>query len=81
MNTHKKDILMFISDQHAGFCSGYAGDRVVRTPHLDRIAQDGTVFDAAYTRPIRSAFLPECPCSPDSFRQKPASWRMPGRVL
>ncbi len=49
MSTRKQDMLIFISDQHAGFCSGYAGDRVVRTPHLDRIAQDGTVFDAAYT--------------------------------
>lgn len=46
---HKKDILIFLSDQHSGFCSGYAGDKVVRTPNLDRIAAAGTVFDAAYT--------------------------------
>jgi choline-sulfatase len=49
VNTRKKDMLIFISDQHAGFCSGYAGDPVVRTPHLDCIAQEGTAFDAACT--------------------------------
>lgn len=45
----EQDILIFLSDQHAGYCSGYAGERVVRTPNLDRIAATGTVFDAAYT--------------------------------
>ena len=44
-----KDILIFMSDQHAGFLSGYAGDPVVRTPALDRLAQDGTVMENAYT--------------------------------
>jgi choline-sulfatase len=44
-----KDILIFLSDQHAGYCAGYAGDRVVRTPNLDRLAASGTVFDSAYT--------------------------------
>jgi choline-sulfatase len=45
----KRDILIFLSDQHAGYCAGYAGDPVARTPNLDRIAAAGTVFDAAYT--------------------------------
>lgn len=45
----KKDILIFLSDQHAGYCSSYAGEPVVRTPNLDRIAATGTVFDTAYT--------------------------------
>ena len=45
----KKDILIFLSDQHAGLCTGYAGDKVIRTPNLDRIAAQGTVFEEAYT--------------------------------
>lgn len=45
----KPDILVFISDQHAGRYGGFAGDRLVMTPNLDRIASNGTVFDAAYT--------------------------------
>ncbi|AJG99857.1 hypothetical protein LF65_03294 [Clostridium beijerinckii] len=45
----KKDIIIFLSDQHAEFCTGYSGEKVVRTPNLDKIAADGTVFDNAYT--------------------------------
>lgn len=44
-----KDILIFMSDQHAGFLSGYAGDPIVRTPALDKLARDGTVMENAYT--------------------------------
>lgn len=39
-----KDILVFISDQHAWQQQGYAGDPVVRTPNLDRIAAQGTAM-------------------------------------
>lgn len=42
--TIMKDILVFISDQHAWLQQGYAGDPVVRTPNLDRIAAQGTVM-------------------------------------
>jgi len=45
----KKDILVFLSDQHSGSCTGYAGDSIVRTPNLDRIAEKGTAFKNAYT--------------------------------
>jgi choline-sulfatase len=45
----RPDILVFISDQHAGRYGGFAGDQLVRTPNLDRIAANGTAFDAAYT--------------------------------
>ncbi len=45
----RPDILVFISDQHAGRYGGFAGDDLVRTPNLDRIAANGTVFEAAYT--------------------------------
>jgi len=44
-----KDICLFISDQHSYLQQSYAGDRVVRTPNLDRIASEGAVFDNNYT--------------------------------
>lgn len=43
------DILLYISDQHAYEVQGYAGNRIVRTPNLDRIAREGVSFDNAYT--------------------------------
>ncbi len=45
----KPDILIFMSDQHNAAYSGYAGDKTVNTPNLDRLASQGTVFDSAYT--------------------------------
>ncbi|WP_312425858.1 sulfatase-like hydrolase/transferase [Lacrimispora sp.] len=39
-----KDILVFISDQHAWLQQSYAGDALVRTPNLDRLAAEGTVM-------------------------------------
>ncbi len=45
----KKDILVFISDQHSWQQQGYAGDKLVRTPNLDRIAASGTVMMNSYT--------------------------------
>ena len=58
----KKDILVFLSDQHSGLCTGYAGDKIVRTPNLDRIAGEGTAFESAYTScplcvPARNSML------------------------
>lgn len=44
-----KDILVFLSDQHSYAQQGYAGDLVVRTPNLDRIAAEGTVMENNYT--------------------------------
>ena len=40
----KKDILLFISDQHSFLQQGYAGDSIVRTPNLDRLASEGAAF-------------------------------------
>ncbi len=44
-----KDILLYISDQHAWQQQGYAGDPLIRTPNLDRIAAEGTVMQNACT--------------------------------
>jgi choline-sulfatase len=45
----QKDILLYMSDQHSFRMQGYAGNGVVRTPSLDRIAAAGTSFSRAYT--------------------------------
>ena len=38
-----------MSDQHRADVAGYAGNTVIRTPVLDRLAQTGIVFRNAYT--------------------------------
>jgi choline-sulfatase len=58
----KPDILIFLSDQHHANYIGYSGNSLIRTPNLDRLAQEGTVFETAYTAcplcvPARTAFL------------------------
>jgi len=41
-------ILKICSDEHSPFVAGFAGDSIVRTPHLDRLAAQGTRFDRCY---------------------------------
>ncbi|MFW6303941.1 MAG: sulfatase-like hydrolase/transferase [Candidatus Sumerlaeota bacterium] len=45
----RPNILFLMSDEHRYDVSGFAGDRVVRTPVLDSLAAEGVVFDNAYT--------------------------------
>lgn len=44
----RPDILFILSDQHARGIAGCYGDPVAQTPHLDRLADAGVTFDAAY---------------------------------
>lgn len=41
------NIVLFVSDDH-GCDAGCYGNPVIRTPHLDALADDGVVFDRAY---------------------------------
>ena len=43
------NLLFILSDQHSRDCSGSYGHPVVSTPHLDRLAEQGTRFLRAYT--------------------------------
>lgn len=45
----RPNILFFMSDEHRADVAGYAGNRVVRTPTLDWLAETGVVFRNAYT--------------------------------
>lgn len=42
------NLLYIHSDQHNASVLGCAGDGVVRTPHLDRLAARGVIFDSVY---------------------------------
>ena len=43
------NLLFILSDQHSRNGLGCYGNPIVQTPHLDRLAEQGTVFRAAYT--------------------------------
>lgn len=43
------NVLFFMSDQHARHITGCYGNEIIRTPNIDRIAERGVRFEAAYT--------------------------------
>jgi choline-sulfatase len=45
----KPNILFLMSDEHRADVTGYEGNRVIRTPNLDRLAEGGISFRSAYT--------------------------------
>lgn len=58
----RPNVLWLCADDHAAYVAGCYGNRVVRTPSLDRLANAGTRFDRAYCNsPVctasRMAFL------------------------
>src|SRR5688572_16348236 len=58
----RPNVLVIMSDQHAPRFSGAYGHSIVRTPHLDRLARGGVVFENAYCAssicvPSRMAFM------------------------
>jgi choline-sulfatase len=51
--TKQPNIIVICSDQHHPLMSGYRGHSYVRTPNLDKLAQNGTHFTRAYcTSPV-----------------------------
>ena len=44
----RSNILLIMSDQHAPGIMGCAGDPLIRTPNLDRLAEEGMRFSNAY---------------------------------
>ncbi|MDA9764411.1 sulfatase-like hydrolase/transferase [Opitutales bacterium] len=43
------NVLFFMSDQHARHITGCYGNELIRTPNIDKIAEKGARYDAAYT--------------------------------
>ena len=61
MSVAPANLLFIMSDEHQSGAMGCAGHPIARTPHLDRLASEGTRFAAAYTAspicvPARAAF-------------------------
>jgi choline-sulfatase len=64
MNERRPNILLIIADHHRADAFGCAGNPVVQTPNLDRLAAEGTRFERAYCQgpvctPARTSFLTE----------------------
>ncbi|MEG0910612.1 MAG: sulfatase-like hydrolase/transferase [Ruthenibacterium sp.] len=58
----KPNILILHADQHRADCIGAYGNHDIRTPHIDSLATDGTLYDAHYTvypvcTPARYSFI------------------------
>ncbi|WP_035485363.1 sulfatase-like hydrolase/transferase [Geminicoccus roseus] len=58
----KPNVLVIMSDEHGRGMSGAYGNRVIQTPHLDRLAEQGTLFENAYCNspicvPSRASFV------------------------
>ncbi len=56
------NLLVIMSDEHAPHFSGAYGHPIVRTPHLDRLASEGVLFENAYCNsplcgPSRMSFM------------------------
>ncbi|MBN1894041.1 sulfatase [bacterium] len=52
----RPNILFIMSDDHAGQAIGCFGSRLIRTPHIDRIAEEGVLF--------RNSFVTNSICAP-----------------
>ena len=60
--TTKPNILLIMADQLAAQALGLYGNRVCKTPHLDRLAAQGTIFENGYSNnplcvPSRASML------------------------
>ncbi|MFN4227005.1 MAG: sulfatase [Candidatus Ratteibacteria bacterium] len=58
----KKDIIIFMPDQLRSDCIGAYGNKIIKTPNIDKIAKEGVVFKNAYTvsplcMPARASFV------------------------
>ncbi|HCJ77118.1 MAG TPA: sulfatase [Roseburia sp.] len=58
---NQKNTLIIFSDQHNARVTGCYGNKIVKTPNIDRLARRGTLFENAYTSnpicvPARASF-------------------------
>ncbi len=57
----RPNVLWIVADDHAPYVCGAYGNKIVRTPNLDRLAAEGMRFDRAYCN------SPVCTASRQSF--------------
>ena len=70
-SNRRPNVLFVITDQHRADHVGFMGNTVVKTPHLDALAERGTVFENAWVSnpvcmPNRSCLLYTSPSPRDS---------------
>lgn len=58
----KPNVIFILSDNHGAWTLGCYGNKEIRTPHIDRLAAEGTLFARAYCNnsvcsPSRATFL------------------------
>jgi len=58
----KKDIIILMPDQLRWDCLGAYGNKIIKTPNIDKIAEEGVIFKNAYTTsplcmPARASFV------------------------
>jgi choline-sulfatase len=63
------NIILLMADQFRGDCVGCAGNSVIKTPNLDKLAGDGIVFNKAYTS------LPSCTPARATLLTGLGAWR------
>ena len=66
MKKHDKNLILIMSDEHQGRALGCVGHTFVKTPNLDKLANNGMVFSNAYTScpicvPARASFATGLP--------------------
>ncbi len=62
MSQMKPNFLIIMSDEHGPMFSGTYGHPIVKILNMDRLAEEGTTFDAAYCNtplcvPSRASFM------------------------
>lgn len=60
--TKPSNLIVIMSDQHNKAMAGCYGNKVIKTPNIDKIAKEGVTFENAYTScplcvPARSSFV------------------------
>lgn len=60
LSSRALNVLLITNDQHRADCLGAAGNKVIQTPNMDRLAREGVVFESNYVQcpqcvPSRSA--------------------------
>ncbi len=59
------NILFFLTDQHNARCMSCAGEPLLRTPVMDRLALQGVRFTSAYANSMHCGY--ECPSWPKAL--------------
>jgi arylsulfatase A-like enzyme len=69
----RKNVLLIVADQWRGDCLHVAGDRVVRTPNIDRLCAEGVTFLRHYSQTI--------PCGPSRVSLLTGLYQMNHRAV